>query len=301
MAALHQYYEMDFSNAVRMHVKLEIDDTPLEAVVLYDFSAFLAFFSCFVSGKERNLEYFIKLLHALEYGKTQMELGGKITLPSTKLFPGQLRVENKEDFEILAKFHGDPTWVSSKDVQASRRVFIYSESELSDEEILQLKEEAKKTGHDLQFRSNEYMNFRSQSENPLAFISHDSRDKDAVARTIAINLQKMMCPVWYDEFSLKIGDNLRDSIESGLKECKKCILILSPNFISNSGWTKKEFDSIFTREILEEKQLVLPVWYQVDKQQVYDYCPSLLNVKGAVWEQLGEEEVCRQLNLALSE
>lgn len=301
MATLHQYFETDFSNAVRMHVKLKVDDAPLEAVVLYDFSAFLAFFSCFAPGMGRDLEYFKKLLHALEYGKTQMELDGKITLPSAKLFPGQLRVENKEDFEIIAKFHGDPTWVSSKEVQASRRVFIYSESNLTDEEILQLKDEAIKTGHNLQFRSTDYMKMRSQSENPFAFISHDSRDKDAVARNIAINLQKMMCPVWYDEFSLKIGDNLRDSIEKGLKECKKCILILSPNFIANGGWTKKEFDSIFTREVLEEKQLVLPVWYQIDKQQVYDYCPSLLNVKGAVWDQLGEEEVCRQLNIALSE
>jgi TIR domain len=59
-----------------------------------------------------------------------------------------------------------------------------------------------------------------------------------------------MCPVWYDEFALKIGDNLRDSIERGLKECRKCVLVLSPNFLTNGGWTKKEFDSIFTREIL---------------------------------------------------
>lgn len=301
MAALHQYFETDFNNAVRMHVKLKIDDVTLESVVLYDFAAYLAFFSCFVPGEVRDLGFFIKLLHALEYGKTQMELDGSITLPSTKLFPGQLRFENKEDFEVQAKYHGDPTWVSSKEVQSSRRVFIYSESNLSDEDILKLKEEAKKTGHNIQFRSTGYMEFRSQSEHPLAFISHDSRDKDAVARSVAINLQRMMCPVWYDEFSLKIGDNLRDSIEKGLKECKKCILILSPNFIGNGGWTKKEFDSIFTREILEETNLVLPVWYQVNKQQVYNYCPSLVNVKGAVWDQLGEEEVCRQLNIALSE
>ena len=55
----------------------------------------------------------------------------------------------------------------------------------------------------------------------------------------------MMCPVWYDEFALKVGNNLRTSIEAGIKKCKKCILVLSKNFFSNSGWTKKEFDSIF--------------------------------------------------------
>jgi hypothetical protein len=109
----------------------------------------------------------------------------------------------------------------------------------------------------------------------------------------------MLCPVWYDEFSLKVGDHLRESIEKGLKECKKCILIISSNFLSNNGWTKTEFDSIFTRQILEEQKLVLPVWHQVTKQEVYSYSPSLLNLKAAVWENLGQEETCRQLYNAI--
>lgn len=299
MAALHQYYETDFSNAVRMHVKFPLDGENIEAVVLFDFVGLMAYVACYVPGENRNLGFFLKLLQYLEYGKTKMVLDGKITLPATKQFPGQLRIENKEDFEILARFHGDPTWVSSKNIQATRRVFIYCETNLSSQDIQDIKEEAGKRGHDIQIRSIEYMDIRTKQEQPLAFISHDSRDKDIIARKIAVNLQKMLCPVWYDEFSLKIGDNLRDSIEKGLKECKKCILILSPSFLSNNGWTKREFDSIFTREILEEKKLVLPVWYQVSEKQVYEYSPSLLNVKGANWENLGEEDVCRQLYRAI--
>ena len=108
-----------------------------------------------------------------------------------------------------------------------------------------------------------------------------------------------MCPVWYDEFSLKVGDNLRDSIEKGLKECSRCIIILSKNFFQNKGWTKKEFDSIFTREILENSQLVLPVWRDVGTRDVYEYSPGLLNVKGLNWKDLGEEEACRRLHLAI--
>jgi hypothetical protein len=136
---------------------------------------------------------------------------------------------------------------------------------------------------------------RSKFETPLAFISHDSRDKESVARPIALGLQRLMCPVWYDEFSLKVGDNLRTSIETGLKTCHKCILILSPDFLANGGWTKKEFDSVFTREILEGRQFVLPVWHNVTKEMVFKYCPSLLNVKGIEWQKLGGDEVCRQL------
>src|SRR5438477_6425323 len=99
-------------------------------------------------------------------------------------------------------------------------------------------------------------------ENPHAVIYHDSRDKEEVAGPIALGLQKLMCPVWYDEYSLKVGDHLRESIERGLKETKKCVLVLSPNFFSNNGWTKTEFNSVFTREIREQKSVVLPVWYK---------------------------------------
>lgn len=139
---------------------------------------------------------------------------------------------------------------------------------------------------------------KAKVERPLAFISHDSRDKDAVARPIAVGLSKLLCPVWFDEFSLKIGDSLRESIEKGLKESKKCILILSPRFFANPGWTKVEFNSIFTREILESQNLVLPVWYEVTKQQVFDYSPSLLDRMGVDWS-LGEDEVVRRLHRAL--
>jgi hypothetical protein len=126
---------------------------------------------------------------------------------------------------------------------------------------------------------------RRKFESPVAFISHDSRD-DEIARKIALGMQQQRCSVWYDEFTLRAGDNLRDSIEKGLKECHKCIIVLSKNFFSNGGWTKREFDSIFTREILQETNLVLPVWFQVDKNAVYNYSPSLLNVKGLDWERL---------------
>jgi hypothetical protein len=73
-----------------------------------------------------------------------------------------------------------------------------------------------------------------------------------------------------------------------------------PELLEQSGWGKKEFESIFTREIVEDARLVLPIWCGVTKQEVYDYCPSLLNVKGIDWTALGEDEVCRQIYLAVS-
>jgi len=108
----------------------------------------------------------------------------------------------------------------------------------------------------------------------------------------------MRCPVWYDEYSLKVGASLRASIEKGLKESKKCVLVLSPNFLSNSGWTKTEFDSVFTRQILEGSDVVLPVWCGVTKRQIYEYSPSLPDRVAVQWEE-GIEEVLRKLHRAI--
>ena len=134
---------------------------------------------------------------------------------------------------------------------------------------------------------------RSGLGKPLAFISHDSRDKH-IASLIAVGLTDMKCSVWYDEYILKVGDNLRDSIDKGLKECTKCILILSPNFLSNNGWTKNEFDSIFTREMIENKNIIVPIWLGVDKEEIFEYCPSLANRFAANWD-LGKDKVIKML------
>lgn len=134
----------------------------------------------------------------------------------------------------------------------------------------------------------------SPPEKPLAFICHDSRDKESVARPLATELSDIMCPVWFDEFSLKVGDSLRQSVERGIKECRKCILILSPNFLANNGWTKKEFNAIFTKEIFEQKNVILPVWYHVSAKDVYQYSPNLADRFAVNWS-LGVKEVVKRL------
>lgn len=196
------------------------------------------------------------------------------------------------------RFHGSARWRSWTELPTSKRFFIYSEADLPEQDILRLELQGLEFGHDVQFRSPRHAIKRRQFERPVAFISHDSRD-DEIARKIALGMQQHRCSVWYDEFTLRAGDNLRDSIEKGLKECRKCVLVLSNHFFSNGGWTKREFDSIFTREILQESNIVLPVWFKVDKTAVYNYSPSLLNVKGLYWDRLGEAEVIRQLSFAI--
>src|SRR5262249_44816638 len=89
------------------------------------------------------------------------------------------------------------------------------ESDLGDSDILTLKEAGKKLGHQVQFRSPKHAMERSKKEGPLAFISYYPKERD-VARRISKQLPRIQIPVLYDEFSLAVGDNLRDKIELGI-------------------------------------------------------------------------------------
>jgi len=147
-------------------------------------------------------------------------------------------------------------------------------------------------------KSGDYAVARSRHEKPLAFICHDSRDKDDLVRALATELCKIRCPVWYDEYSLEVGDSLRATIEHGIKEARKCILVLSRSFFSNNGWGKAEFDSIFSREILEQANVILPIWHNVNADEVYAYSPRLVD-RVALDSSIGVAEMAQKLSRAL--
>ena len=107
----------------------------------------------------------------------------------------------------------------------------------------------------------------------MYFISHASEDKDEIVRPLANALINRGHDVWYDEFTLKIGDSLRQKIDQGLAKSRVGLVVLSPSFI-DKGWTNYELDGIVTRAVTGE-QILLPIWHNITKQQVVDYSPSL--------------------------
>jgi hypothetical protein len=70
------------------------------------------------------------------------------------------------------------------------------------------------------------------------FISHASEDKDSVVRDLADALTAQGLRVWYDEFTLRIGDSLRQKIDRGLAASRVGLVVLSPSFISK-GWPNR--------------------------------------------------------------
>lgn len=105
------------------------------------------------------------------------------------------------------------------------------------------------------------------------FISHASEDKDSIVRALANALVDEGLKVWYDEFTLGIGDSLRQKIDRGVATSRVGLVVLSPSFISK-GWTNYELDGIVTRAVSGE-QILLPIWHDITKQQVINFSPSL--------------------------
>lgn len=105
------------------------------------------------------------------------------------------------------------------------------------------------------------------------FISHASEDKESIVRSLATELADQGLKVWYDEFTLRIGDSLRQKIDKGLAKSRVGLVVLSPSFVAK-GWTNYELDGIVTRSVSGE-QILLPIWHNITKQEVIDFSPSL--------------------------
>ncbi|MCS5707940.1 toll/interleukin-1 receptor domain-containing protein [Candidatus Berkiella cookevillensis] len=281
MVTLKEYFTKDFPTAMSLDFNLQlIHDLSKEILVrvgmeAYSDSKFLIFY---IPGNEHTLQVCLELLNNIDDF-----LARSNTIKVTSGFISDIHLGN----------------VGSDFAAFSNKVYFYLDNNLNPTDLVHLDGIAKSKNLAITIRDNTYLTKKSEVEKPLAFISHDSRDKKQVALPIAIGLQRLLCPVWYDEFSLQVGDNLRESIEKGIKETKKCVLIISKNFISNSGWTKTEFDSVFTKEIIEKSNVILPVWVDVSPAEVYDYSPSLANKMALNWSQ-GEEKVINELYRAIA-
>jgi len=196
-------------------------------------------------------------------------------------------------------FTGHSERIPSTSLRFSGRMLVNTPTIISDERWRKAQRILEAQGFNVVVRDGTYVRAREEYERPLAFMSHDSRDKDEFVRPLAVKLSSLLCPVWYDEYSLVPGDSLRESIEKGLKICPKCIVVLSKNFFSNPGWSKREFDTVYAREVLEGRRVMIPIWLGVTKQEVYDYSPILLDTLG-ISADLGIDQVAAKIMVALN-
>ena len=114
------------------------------------------------------------------------------------------------------------------------------------------------------------------------FLSYASEDCDAVVQLLATTLKRLGLKVWYDKMELRVGDRLRKKIDEGLAKCRYGVVILSTNFFSKH-YPELELAGLAQREH-DGENVILPVWTNVDAQEVRSYSPPLADRVAVKWK-----------------
>ena len=129
-----------------------------------------------------------------------------------------------------------------------------------------------------------------------AFICHASEDKADFVDLFARQLRDSGLTVWYDVFSLKLGDSLRRKIDEGLAKSRYGIVVLSKHFFSKE-WPQNELDGLMSREIVGTK-VILPIWHNITAEEVRINSPILAGRVAAKSEH-GLEKVISEIREAM--
>lgn len=136
-----------------------------------------------------------------------------------------------------------------------------------------------------------------------AFISHSSRDKHTFVRPLVECLVENGARVWYDEYSMAVGDSLSVSIDHGLRSARFGVVVISPAFIQTaeaSGWTHYEMRGIVANSIGFKHRRILPIWLDVDWQEVRSWSPPLADILAVDASRRDVEEVALNLMRVLA-
>ena len=125
------------------------------------------------------------------------------------------------------------------------------------------------------------------------FISHASDDKDDLVGPLVKALQALGVKVWYDKFTLRVGDSLRKKIDEGLSNSRFGTLVLSSAFFAKQ-WPQYELDGMNTLEI-NGRKMILPIWHKTSKSEVIKFSPSLADKVALNSSLMTIEEIAKEL------
>jgi len=99
---------------------------------------------------------------------------------------------------------------------------------------------------------------RQSTRQPCIFISHSHVDKKRFVQRLALDLRDAGAEVFYDDWSIKPGERLRNRISAGIKHCDYFVVVLSVRSV-RSAWVKRELDEAMLLEIQGYGPCVVPV------------------------------------------
>lgn len=110
------------------------------------------------------------------------------------------------------------------------------------------------------------------------FISYSHKDKFDLVIPLVSMLEKRGLRVWFDKFEIKTGDSITDKINEGLIQARFGLIIISPSYIQ-SNWARQELNAFFKKQITLNKKHVLPIWYNISLEEMFDYFPLLADYR----------------------
>jgi hypothetical protein len=148
--------------------------------------------------------------------------------------------------------------------------------------------------HSVMVAENTQMAYRN------VFISHASEDKESIVRPLTKGLIDSGFSVWFDEYEIRIGDSLRQKIDEGLANSRYGLVILTKNFFSlKKTWPARELDGLTAQEDADGRKRILPVWHEIQKEEVAKYSPSLAGLRALITEGKTLDQMIEELSVVL--
>lgn len=88
------------------------------------------------------------------------------------------------------------------------------------------------------------------------FISYTAANRD-VARRLASDLQHLGHEVFFDEWSIPLGDSIVSSVNQGLTDAEYVVILLSKDSV-HSVWMQREWQSKYYEEAQRNQMMLLP-------------------------------------------
>lgn len=121
------------------------------------------------------------------------------------------------------------------------------------------------------------------------FICHASEDKIEFVEPLAIEFQKLKVSLFYDKFSIELGDSILQKINNGLSITRFGIVVFSKNFFKKK-WPKDELDGLYSRENDKKCQLIF-IWHKCDEKLINKHYPAFALRKSLKTQDFSLQEI----------
>jgi len=125
------------------------------------------------------------------------------------------------------------------------------------------------------------------------FISYASEDAK-IAKPLAERLRSEGFEVWFDNWQLQIGTDLRKSITEGINKSYFGIVILSKTFFKKEN-ARLELDRLVSIMTNNYEHRIFPILHEITREEATSLSPNLSNIVSRSWQDDGVDRIVKEL------